>query len=190
MWGKTALPFCSIKLWELFLKHWNGISLFLESEQTPSPALQLYTDAAGSIGFGGYLAGQWFKISTKKLPDQNINQKNGILIAWQELYPIYLACCLWGSQWTSKRIVFFCDNESIVQVLNQKTSKSAKIMDLLRPIVLCTLTNNFMFTAKHVRRIDNGIADSLSRFQMDHFKQLALLASPLPCVIPSSMIQT
>ena len=45
----------------------------------------------------------------------------------------------WGSQWTS-----------IVQVLNKKTSKSPKIMDLLRPIVLCTLTNNFTFTAKNV----------------------------------------
>jgi hypothetical protein len=116
--------------------------------------------------------------------------KTGISIAWQELYPIYLACCLWGTQWTSKCIVFFCDNESIVQVLNQKTSKSPKIMDLLRAIVLCTLTNNFTFTAKHVRGIDNGIADSLSRFQMDRFKPLAPLASPLPCVIPSSMIQT
>ncbi|CAB4014737.1 Hypothetical predicted protein, partial [Paramuricea clavata] len=119
---------------ELFLKHWNGIGLFLESEQTPSPTVQLYTDAAGSIGFGGYLAGQWYQ--GLWLPEQNINQKTGISIAWQELYPIYLACCLWGSQWTSKRIVFFCDNESIVQVLNQKTSKSQKIMDLLRPIVL------------------------------------------------------
>jgi hypothetical protein len=121
---------------------------------------------------------------------ENINQKTGISITWQELYPIYLACCFWGSQWTSKRIVFFCDNESIVQVLNKKTSKSPKIMDLLRPIVLCTLTNNFTFTAKHVRGIDNGIADSLCRFQMDRFKQLAPLASPLPCVIPSSMIQS
>jgi hypothetical protein len=110
-----------------FLKHWNGISLFLESEQMPSPTLQLYTDAAGSIGFGGYLARQWFKISTKKLPDQNINKKNGILIAWQELYPIYLACCLWGSQWTSKHIVFFCDNKSIVQVLNGFTATNCPL---------------------------------------------------------------
>jgi hypothetical protein len=39
-------------MWELFLKHWNGISLFLESEQTPSPTLQLYNDAAGSKAFG------------------------------------------------------------------------------------------------------------------------------------------
>ncbi len=177
-----------LAVWVVFLKHWNGISLFLESEQLPSPSLQLYTDAAGSIGFGGYLAGRWFQ--GHWLPKQNINKKSGISIVWQELYPIYLACRLWGAQWTTKRIVFFCDNESVVHILNQKTSKSQKIMDLLRPIVLCTLENNFTFTAKHVRGLDNSIADSLSRFQMGRFKQLAPLASPLPCVIPASMIQT
>lgn len=177
-----------LAMWEVFLKNWNGINLFLESEQTHSPTLQLYTDAAGSIGFGGYLAGQWFQ--GRWLPEQKLDTKTGISIVWQELYPIYLACRLWGSQWTAKRIVFFCDNESVVQILNQKTSKSPKIMDLLRPIVLCTLQNNFTFTSKHVRGLDNGIADSLSRFQMDRFKQLAPLASPLPCAIPSSMIQS
>ena len=118
-----------LSMWELFLTNWNGISLFLESEQTPSPSLQLLIDAAGLIGFGGYLAGQWFH--GHWLPEQVINKKTGISIAWQELYPIYLACCLWGPQWTAKRIVFFCDNESVVQILNQKTSKCPKIMDLL-----------------------------------------------------------
>jgi hypothetical protein len=39
-----------LAMWELFLKHWNGISLFLESEQTPSPTIQLYTDASSSPG--------------------------------------------------------------------------------------------------------------------------------------------
>ena len=177
-----------LAMWEAFLHHWNGVSLFLESEQTPSPSLQLYTDAAGSIGFGGYLAGHWFQ--GRWLPEQNINKTTGISIAWQELYPIYLSCRLWGSQWTAKRIVFFCDNESVVSILNQKTSKSPKIMDLLRPIVLCTLQHNFTFTATHVRGLDNSIADSLSRFQMDRFKHLAPLASPMPCVIPKSLIQT
>jgi hypothetical protein len=121
-----------LAMWKLFLKHWNDISLFLESEQTPSPTLQLYTNAAGSIGFGSYLAGKWFQ--GLWLPEKNINQKTGISIAWQELYPIYLACCLWGSQWTSKPWGSQWTSKpwgsqwtSIVQVLNQKTSKSPKI---------------------------------------------------------------
>ena len=119
-------------MWEVFLTNCNGISLFLKSEQTPSLSLQLFTNAAGSIGFGGYLEGQWFH--SHWLPEQEIIKTTGISIAWQELYPIYLACCLWGSQWATKCIVFFRDNESVVQILNQKTSKCPKIMDLLGPI--------------------------------------------------------
>ena len=83
-----------LSMWEVFLTNWNGISLFLKSEQTPSPSLQLFTDAAGSIGFGGYLAGQWFH--SHWLPEQEINKTTSISITWQELYPIYLACSLWG----------------------------------------------------------------------------------------------
>ena len=93
-----------LSMWELFLTNWNGISLFLESEQTPSPSLQLFTDAAGSIGFGGYLAGQWFH--GHWLPEQAINKKTGILIACQELYSIYLACCLWGSHGQQNALCF------------------------------------------------------------------------------------
>jgi hypothetical protein len=111
-----------LAMWEVFLNYWNGISVFLESGQTPSPSVQLYTDAAGSIGFGGYLAGQWFQ--GRWLLEQTNNKTNGISIVWQELFPIYLVCRLWGAQWTAKRIVFFCDNEPVAQILYQKTSKS------------------------------------------------------------------
>ncbi len=52
-------------------------------------------------------------------------------------------------------------------------------MDLLWPIVLCTLENNFTLTAKHVHGLDNSVADLLSCFQMGLFKQLVSLASPL-----------
>ena len=67
-----------LSMWETFLKHWNGVSLFLQPEQTTSLSLQLYTDASGSIGFGGYLAGQWFQSSW--LPEQKLNKTTGISI--------------------------------------------------------------------------------------------------------------
>ena len=31
-------------------------------------------------------------------------------IQWQELYPIALACLLWGHQWSGKKLLFHCDN--------------------------------------------------------------------------------
>ena len=59
-------------------------------------------------------------------------------------------------------------------------------MDLVRSITMLTLVHNFIFAAKHIPGLDNSIADSLSRFQMDRFHSLAPHASPTPCTIPPS----
>ena len=59
-------------------------------------------------------------------------------------------------------------------------------MDLVRAITILTLEHNLSFTARHIPGLDNSIADSLSRFQMDRFRHLAPNASPSPCVIPPS----
>ena len=59
-------------------------------------------------------------------------------------------------------------------------------MDLVRAITILTLVHNFTFTAKHIPGLDNSIADSLSRFQMDRFHLLAPNASPTPYTIPPS----
>lgn len=80
----------------------------------------------------------------------------------------------------------WCDNQSVVAILNSKHSKSPRIMDLVRSITLLTLSNNFTISATHIPGLDNAIADSLSRFQMDRFRALAPTASLTPCVIPSS----
>ena len=46
-----------ITMWKAFLTKWNGRSFFLESFVATSPDLELYTDAASTVGFGGYLRG-------------------------------------------------------------------------------------------------------------------------------------
>ena len=43
-----------LAMWSGFLGDWNGVSLFLEPTETTSVDMDLFTDAAGSIGFGGY----------------------------------------------------------------------------------------------------------------------------------------
>ena len=48
-------------MWKAFLTKWNGRSLFLDSYVTSSPDLELYTDAASSVGFGGFFNGKWFQ---------------------------------------------------------------------------------------------------------------------------------
>ncbi|RXN07697.1 tyrosine recombinase [Labeo rohita] len=47
-------------LWQQFLSSWNGISFFYNDYISQAEDIQLYTDAAPSIGFGGYYSGRWF----------------------------------------------------------------------------------------------------------------------------------
>ena len=93
-----------LDLWEKLLQGWNGKSFFLEDQLTSAPDFEIYTDAAGSVGYGGYFQGHWFNgVWTK---EQQLDPKREIFIAYQELYPIILSALLWGGQWTNKRLVF------------------------------------------------------------------------------------
>ena len=59
-----------VKMWLHILSHWNGVSMFLEDEPIKHTDLHLYTDASGTIGFGGYFQGQWF---ASAWPDNVLN---------------------------------------------------------------------------------------------------------------------
>ena len=173
-----------IEMWKMFIDQWNGIGLFLSPLWETSNTLSLFTDASGSLGYGGFFQNRWFQ--GQWLPSQQLGQP-GISILWQELYAINVACHLWGALWTSKRIQFYCDNQGVVEVINSRRSKVPRVMDLVRDLTLCTLQQNFYFRAVHVPGINNNIADSLSRFQMERFHQLAPHANATPDPIPAHL---
>ena len=50
-----------ISMWQHLLQNWSGVSLFLDTQATSPPELQLYTDASGSLGYGGFLARERFQ---------------------------------------------------------------------------------------------------------------------------------
>ena len=156
--------FNDLTMWKAFLSDWNGRSFFLDTTVSTSPDLELYTDAASSVGFGGYFNGQWFQ--GKWLPHMHLSPTKGISIEWQELFPIVVACALWFPQFSGKRIQFWCDNESVVAIINSGHSMAPRIMDLLRFLVLLSMKHNFFVRARHVPGVSNDIADALSRFQV------------------------
>lgn len=173
-------------MWFTLLSDWNGRSFFLEDEFTLAPIIELYTDASG-IGHGGYFQGQWFA-SAWPLDIKNKYDENTLSIAFLELYPIVVASMLWGSNWCKKRILFHCDNKATVMILNKGRSKCRHIMQLMRRLVLIAAKNNFSFSAEHIPGVFNQISDSLSRLQIDRFRQLAPKAQIQPMNIPSEVL--
>lgn len=51
-----------LKMWLVFLDHFNGVAYFPDTVWEDSSILQLFTDSAGSghLGCGGYFRGSWF----------------------------------------------------------------------------------------------------------------------------------
>ena len=101
-------------------------------------------------------------------------------IAYKELFPVVIAAHLWAHKWSKQRVGFHLDNASIVHVLNSRTSKDSPIMQLLRSLLLVAARFNFTFEAKPLPGCENRIADALSRFNWQVFRQLAPDASPHP----------
>lgn len=109
-------------------------------------------------------------------------------ISVRELYPIVLALELWADQLANKRILFHFDNISVVYCINKQTYKNPDSMRLIRRLVVQALTFHIYFEAEHVPGITNILADKLSRFQIEDFKQLATGMDPVQTEI-SHLVQ-
>jgi hypothetical protein len=105
-----------------------------------------------------------------------------------ELYPIVVSAILWGKTWACKRILFHCDNTGTVHAINKGRSKSPQVMSLLRRLVIVAAEGNFVYSSLHVAGVDNFIADSLSRFQMKRFRELAPAAATQPVTVPQEVM--
>ena len=169
-----------LKVWQDFLEHFNGRSMFLNDALLTGDYLQLYTDAAGGIGFGAICGTEWFH-GLWPLSWRAYN------IAVLELYPIVAAVSVWGNRWENKSVCFYTDNQALVSILNMQTSRETKVMTLIRPLVLACLCYNINFSACHIPGRNNTLADKLSRSQLQEFRALAPWADANPREIPYSV---
>lgn len=173
-----------IKLWLYFLSNWNGVSIFYNSKVVSSDDLRLYTDASGTIGYGGFYLGQWFSEPWPEDLHNPYADSTELSIAFKELYPIVVAAMIWGHLWVGKRIVFMSDNLATVNILQKGRSKSPHIMPLVRKLTLCAASCNFSVLSQHVPGHLNNIADALSRLQIARFRMLEPRAAVFPCKVP------
>ena len=78
-----------------------------------------------------------------------------------------MAVRLWGSRWAGLRIQVFCDNESVVAVINSGITKDLKMGKILRNAWLAISTYEFELRAVHLSEASNRHADLLSRWHLD-----------------------
>ena len=181
----TAAIKLDLSTWLTFLKKFNGVAYIPSATWFHSDNLELYTDSAGSRTFG---CGCFFKQEWAFFPWPESWCCDEIMkdITFLEMVPVILALFLWGGQLSHKNVVLHIDNEALVYVINKQTSKSKRLMQLVRRFVLIAMENSIVFKAFHISTSLNCIADSISRKQWDRFRQLAPGAKQTSQQIPQS----
>ena len=166
--------------WQSFINNHNGDSMMLDENRE---ILDLYTDASGSKGFGAYFEGHW---TMGVWPEKIKAIKTDIM--YKELFPIVLSLLLWGQKFRNSRIVFHCDNESVVAIINKQSTPHKLSMGLVRVLVYFCLKNNIVFKARHIPGKVNDIADALSRLQLNRFRRLVPQADKDMTIIPTEIL--
>ena len=169
-----------IEVWLRFLESFNGRSFFLDERWENSSSLELFTDAAGSKGYGAIFGTHWL-CGAWPQPWQSLN------ITFLELFPIVLAVHIWGRQMANRCVVFFTDNAALVDIINHQTSKHKLVMILIRDLVLTSLKHNVLFRARHIPGLNNTRADYVSRFQIKQFKNIHPGADDSPTLVPENL---
>ena len=172
-----------MRFWSALCNNWNGISFFYQDTLESSVDLGFYTDAAPSIGFGGYFENEWFAESwPKQMQELPKNESSSALF---ELYPVVVAAILWGNRWERKQIIVFCDNEATVHIINKGRSSIPIINRFVRRLTWTSVLGNFSIRACHIPGLDNKIADALSRFKFQEFRALCPDAAPSSLACPA-----
>ena len=132
-----------------------------------SHTLNFYTDSSAgeTKGFGcvfnnSWTCGTWGKRFIRQ-------QKPSI--QYLELYALCAGILTWADRITDPRVVVFCDNQAVVEVVNNYTSSCKNCMHLIRLLVLNCLIYNRRVTVKYVESKRNILADALSRCEYDRF---------------------
>ena len=176
-----------IQWWLDFLPSWSRSTIIPENFTVLNTDICLFTDAS-KLGLGGCYGKRWIQARWPRNM-RALTSGKAIDIDYLELFAIFAACATWGHLWAGKRIIICTDNQPITEVWQAGTSKSTHLMTLVRKIFLEAANHQFNLFLKYIPGKQNTIADSISRFQVDRFRQEMPNAEPTPTTMPPQVIE-
>ena len=159
-----------LTMWSVFLQHPSVFCRpFLDfSKFIIANEIDMYSDASGKIGMGAVCGTHWMY----KCWSPDFIARFNPSIEYLELYGVVAAVLAWIHQFKNSRIILFCDNKSVVDMINITSTSCKNCMVLIRILVLKGLMENVRIFARHVKGVKNTLADSLSRNKLSNFFKL------------------
>ena len=168
--GKQFILDC--KVWKRFLTEIPEVVLcrpFVDLDSFEyTHVLNFYTDAAVNFNNGG-LGGIFNKRWIAKQWDKKFLQDCKPSIEFLELFALTTGILTWSHLLVNTRIVIFCDNTSVQDMVNSMATSCVQCRKLIRLLAWDGVVKNRRIFVRHVRSKLNSLADALSRNQMDEF---------------------
>ena len=176
-----------LRMWLRFLDHPSVYChSFLDYHNVIKPEqVNFYTDTSGNatLGAGGVCQKSWYSIKWEKSFIKNYSPS----IEFLELYAVLIAAINWLHRFANRRIIIFCDNISVVYMINRNTSSCKQCLNLIRKLVLHCMIHNVRLSANYVSSKQNKLADLLSRRKIQQFKALASNMEDDPTPVPDEL---
>ena len=173
-----------LTMWKEFIDHPSIYCRgFMDFSKTWEAAeICMYSDASKNpnLGFSGICGDSWMY----KQWDPSFIMRDDPSIEYLELYAVLTTTLNWLHRFKNKRIILFCDNQSVVYMINNMTSSCKNCLCLIRKLVLHGLCLNTRVFAKHVTSRANKKSDLLSRLRIEQFKKISPHAELLPTKVP------
>ena len=173
-------------MWDQFLSHPQVFCHpFIEFQGVHVDEIEMYSDASkGELkGFGAicqcsWMYGQWPEGFIKEFDPS---------IEFLELFGVTAGVLQWINRFQNRRIYLFCDNQSVVHMINNSSSKCKDCMTLIHIIMLESMLQNVRVFCKHVTSRNNRPSDVLLRLQISRFKEIFPQAELEPMPIPDQL---
>ena len=169
--GSDFLQDCEV--WKEFLQDKHNQALYRPFVDidcfSSATTLNFYTDSSlnKTLGMGGIFMDMWFQERWHIGFVQTCNPS----IQYLELLALVAGVVTWGKhpQMCNNRLVVFCDNMSVRDMVNSYATSCFRCRKLLRILTLDNLRYNRRVFVKYVTSKNNLLADALSRFEMNKF---------------------
>ena len=176
-----------LRVWKQLLCNPDGYYRpFMETRSWNAMEIDMFSDASGNyeLGFGAYCGPEWCYGHW----DTEFCRAVKPSIEYLELFGVLVAVLKWIKLFSNKRVILFCDNESVVHMINKSSSNCRNCMVLIRLMVAESILRNVRIYAKHVGTKQNGKADALSRLDFKRFWRLANgTMNDAPTAIPTEI---
>ena len=138
------------------------------TDQINAKDISFFTDASAgkSLGFGCVYGNKWFNGKW----EENFIKDYQPSIEFLELYALTAALITWQKQLSNCKIILLCDNQAIIQMVNNLSSKCKHCMYLIRLITLNGLLYNRCVCVVYIKSAENVFSYALSRLDMIRFR--------------------